>query len=209
MSELGKSIIRGFGGQIGRNFANSTRRRSSNSVGRPAKSELDKALSYTIGGRVNTMIGKQFTLIQEFENHVNEVNSIGDYNTLGLAYNKTNEKFNDTCDYINMVGDTPEQHEQSSQMRNMLNNIMKSKLQNIINSMFDYSNISEVTNNKGDIENVIGAAKVFNVEINPTQVQLLLKKVKIQSIKNTIVGFLVWVVIFASIGSCITLSLKN
>jgi hypothetical protein len=209
MSELTRSIIRGFGGQIGRNFANSTRRRSSNGVGRPAKSELDKALSYPIGGRVNTMIGKQFTLIQEFENHVSEMDSISDYNTIGLAYNKTNEKFNDTCNYINMVGDTPEQHEQSTQMGNMLNDIMKSKLQTIVNSMFNPNNISEVTSNKGDIENVISTSKMFNIEVNSTQTQSLIKKVKIQSIKNTVVGFLVWVFIFASVGSCITLSLKS
>jgi hypothetical protein len=195
MSELGKSIIRGFGGQIGRNFANSTRRRSSNGAGRPAKSELDKALSYTIGGRVNTMIGKQFTLIQEFENHVSEVNSINDYVTLGSAYNKTNEKFNDTCSYINMVGDTPEQHEQSTQMRNMLNNIMMSKLQVIVNSLSN-PDLGEIADNKDNIQNLVNAAKQFGIEVDPAQTQMLIKKAKRANFNKTIVGvFITFVII--------------
>ena len=74
-SELTRAIIRGFGGQIGRNLANGSSRRSyssspTRSVGRPSQSEFDKALKFDIGGRSSTMVSKVYNLIIEFENKI-------------------------------------------------------------------------------------------------------------------------------------------
>ena len=201
MSELTRAIIRGFGGQIGRNMANGSRRRSytptTRSVGRPAKSSFDKALEYQIGGRVNTMLGKQFNLIQEFENHVRDVNDMNGYLTLALSYQKVQEKFNDTNKYINMMGNDEDTESKSQQMVDTLTDILRIKTQAIVNSLSDETKLTITANNLDNLDNLVSLAPQLGININQDQINYikteaanLTKKSKPTVGQNVFVGFI-------------------
>ena len=194
MGDFTKAIIRGAGSQIGRNMVNGSRRRSYSSstrnVGRPSKSSLDKALEYSIGGRVNTMIGKQYNLIQEFENHVRNVSSINDYILFGTAFKKVQEKFNDTSRYIDMVGSTPESETQTGQMDDVLNNILKDKVQLMIDNLTTDNIIND------NLDNLFNIAKQTEAKVDENKIANLKKLAKSEAVKskifNTIAGVLVF-----------------
>jgi len=211
MSELTKAIIRGFGGQIGRNLASGSRRSSytptTRSVGRPAKSSFDKSLEYPIGGRVSTMIGKQFNMIQEFESYVSTVTSVDYFLSFANATNKVKEKFNDTSKYIDMAGSNDETESQTQQMVDMLTVILKKHTQ----LMVDNITVDNITNS--NLDNLIDLATQLNIPVDNDKINHLKQLAKSQSIKtkikDTTTGILVWVFLFVCIAGCVALSIKN
>jgi len=197
MSDFSKSIIRGMGYTIGRNLINGSSRRSSTPTrraGRPAKSSFDKALEYPIGGRVSTLIGKQFNLIQEFENHIKSGNTINYYASVANAFLQVQEKFNDTSKYINMVGDTSEQNEQSVQMQQMYLDMFVEKIKNMISNL----NVNDIDNS--NLDNLLDAADKLNIDYDQAKINTLklessklkAKQAKKESTNKVIAGVL-WV----------------
>jgi hypothetical protein len=170
-SELTRAIIRGFGGQIGRNLANGSRRRSyssspTRSVGRPAQSEFDKALKFDIGGRPSTMVSKVYNLIVEFENKISsEITNCADYDVLVTAYLKTMDKFRDTLSYLEMKGIDVEIQTQFMEMENAVKSLLKEKLTLIVQSLFNNPSLATKYSDS-DLETIIKAARSVNVEMN-------------------------------------------
>jgi hypothetical protein len=170
-SELTRAIIRGFGGQIGRNLANGSSRRSyssspTRSVGRPAQSEFDKALKFDIGGRPSTMVGKIFNLVTEFENKVvNEINDCTDYDTLVTARNKTMDKLRDALSYIQLKETNDETQSQFTEMANKVTSLYKEKLQVVVQSLFN-NPVQATYYNDSDLEVIINTATSNSITMN-------------------------------------------
>ena len=169
-SELTRAIIRGFGGQIGRNLANGSSRRSyssspTRSVGRPTQSEFDKALKFDIGGRSSTMVSKVYNLIVEFENKVlNEVTDCTDYNVLVISRNQTMDKLRDALSYIQLKEVNDESQSQFTEMAGKVESLYKEKLIMITQSLFNNPSLATIYDNPS-LEIIINAAKANDVKM--------------------------------------------
>jgi hypothetical protein len=114
-ASLTDAIIRGAGGALGRNMVNGRRRSSltssRSSLTRSKKSDLDKAIEFEIKGRVNTMVGKCYNMLQHFEDSCNSSIKISKnlnidlWHSFAADFNKVKNKINDVAGYLELIGE--------------------------------------------------------------------------------------------------------
>jgi hypothetical protein len=114
-ASLTDAIIRGAGGALGRNMVNGRRRSSltssRSSLTRSKKSDLYKAIEFEIKGRVNTMVGKCYNMLQHFEDSCNSSINISKnlnidlWHSFAADFNKVKNKINDVAGYLELIGE--------------------------------------------------------------------------------------------------------